>query len=457
MKPYFNIHSHTHYSNTKILDSINTPQSLIENALKLGLSGIAITDHGLTSGWVQFEQEYSKIKEANPDFNIGFGCEIYMSDARERGQKYYHYLLCAKNIEGVKLIREISSIGWINSYWDYMTRTPVLKEELKTVVEKAPGSLIATSACLGGSIPKLVSKLIEAENVGADTLSIKYEIQDEILFSKELFGDDFYIEVAPSADVEQIAYNKRVRPIAEALGVKMIFATDAHYGRPEDRPVHKLYLNSKAGEREVDDFYKYTYVMSFDECEELLLLSYDKEFIEQMRLNTLEIQGKVDSFSLRRTEVVRQVDVVEPEYCGLDISNLPVSNQWLNSSSLQNRFYVKTCINYVVNNFGGSEEYLQRIEHEIDVLDHISKELKTEMSAYLNFLGHYIKMFWEEGSVVGPGRGSAVGFLGAAAMGITQIDPIEYELPAFRFLNKDAVGLPKMLGRIKMENLIRGV
>ena len=447
MKKYFNIHAHTHYSNTKILDSINTPESLIRHSIEQGLSGVALTDHGLTSGWLSFEQEYDKIKESHPDFKISFGCEIYMNDGRERGNKNFHFLLAAKNFEGAKQIREISSIGWINSYWDYLTRTPVLKEELKSVVERSKGNVIATSSCLGGQLPQMVKKLIEAEKNGSDVNCHKADIVEHLNFMKDIFGDDYYIEVAPSSDEEQLAFNKRVQPIAAAMGIKTIFATDAHYGRPEDRALHKLYLNSKEGEREVDDFYAHTYIMSYQEAEELLLLSYEKEYIEQMRINTLEIQDKIEVFSLKRPQIVRKAPVTEPQYCGIDISHLPVSSAWLNSGSLQNRFYVKTCVNYVVENFNSNPVYLERIEEEIDVLDHISKELGSEMSAYLNFLNYYINLFWEEGSIVGPGRGSAVGWLGALCLGITQIDPIEYDLPSFRFLNKEAVGLPKMLGK----------
>ena len=153
MRPYFNCHSHTYYSNVRLLDSINKPKDLIDTAIKLGLSGIAITDHEILSAHMEVNQYAKEIKKEHPDFKIALGNEIYLVNDRERNQKYYHFLLIAKDAIGHKALRELSSIAWQNLYVDKkMERVPTTKNELKEIVNKYPGHLIATTACIGGEL-----------------------------------------------------------------------------------------------------------------------------------------------------------------------------------------------------------------------------------------------------------------------------------------------------------------
>ncbi|MEG0153721.1 MAG: PHP domain-containing protein, partial [Cellulosilyticaceae bacterium] len=97
---YFNNHTHTHYSNTRLLDSINRPKVLIEKAIEIGLTGIAITDHEILSSHVEVVQIAKEVRKSNPDFKIALGNEIYLTETRESGQKYYHFILLAKNKKG---------------------------------------------------------------------------------------------------------------------------------------------------------------------------------------------------------------------------------------------------------------------------------------------------------------------------------------------------------------------
>ena len=128
MGSYFNNHSHTHYSNIRLLDCISKPKDLIDKAIELGLSGIAITDHECLGSWIEVNQYAKKIKEKYPNFTIGLGNEIYLTDTRERNQKYYHFLLIAKDEIGAVALKELSSIAWKNSYIDrLMERVPLLK------------------------------------------------------------------------------------------------------------------------------------------------------------------------------------------------------------------------------------------------------------------------------------------------------------------------------------------
>ncbi len=144
-RPRFEIHSHTDYSNIRLRDSINRVPDLIDRAYSLGLKGITISDHEILSSHVKANQ----LQEDYEDFTIALGNEIYLINERDKGQKYFHFILIAKNKTGYRALRELSSNAWLNSYWDGpMERVPTLKSELTDIIKKYPGSLIGTSACL---------------------------------------------------------------------------------------------------------------------------------------------------------------------------------------------------------------------------------------------------------------------------------------------------------------------
>ena len=126
---YFNCHNHTMYSNLRLLDCINEPKALIDKAIELGLTGIAITDHECLSAHMEVNQYAKKLLDKHPDFTIALGNEIYLTDNRDSGQKYYHFILIAKDELGHKALRELSTIAWYNSYIDRrMERVPVTIE-----------------------------------------------------------------------------------------------------------------------------------------------------------------------------------------------------------------------------------------------------------------------------------------------------------------------------------------
>ena len=222
MTGYFNCHTHTHYSNLRLLDCINTPERLIRKAAELGMCGIAITDHECISGWVTAKNYEKKIREDYPDFKVGLGNEIYLVDNRESGQKYYHFILIAKDLIGAKALKELSTKAWYNSYIDRrMERVPTTKDELKEIIQKYRGHVIATSACIGGELSSNALLMAQAESVNdMKSASFYYEqIISFVDFIVDLFKDDFYIECAPSTFADQIMVNKKLRKIAEALNI----------------------------------------------------------------------------------------------------------------------------------------------------------------------------------------------------------------------------------------------
>ena len=190
----FEIHTHSDYSNERLLDSINTIKGLISKAQKIGLAGIAITDHETLSGLPEANFIAEEIQKENPDFKVALGNEIYLCDTREMGQKYYHLILLSKNLQGWRALRELSSRAWMNSFWDRgMERVVTLKSDLEEIVTKYPNCLIATTACLGGELSTAVSNMLDAEAVfDATTRTQEYNhIIEFMQWGMELFGQDW--------------------------------------------------------------------------------------------------------------------------------------------------------------------------------------------------------------------------------------------------------------------------
>ena len=455
---YFNCHAHTEYSNIRLLDCIIKPKKLIDKAIEMGLSGIAITDHECLSSHMEVNQYTKVIKEKYPDFKIALGNEIYLTDNRESGQKYYHFILIAKDAIGHRALRELSSIAWQNLYVDRkMERVPTLKSELESIVNKYPGHLIATTACLGGELSSMLMQMILAENVGDRDTAFNYheKIVDFMQYCKRLFGDDFYVECAPASTEDQVIVNKRLYKVATAFGVKLVVGTDAHYLTKDDRMVHKAYLNSKGGEREVDSFYEFARLMDYNEAKQLLAEhSFNEKIAIEILNNTKDIQNKIQDYSLERKQIIPKVDL--PDYSEWDIyeytrqvdwkfsANRWPTLKWLcEDGNIQERYWLYECLKSLYDKgLQNKLDYWNRLEIEADIIKYIGDGLNDCLFAYFNTFKHYIDLFWECGSIVGPGRGSATGFLSNWLLGITQLNPIRWGLNYWRFLNKERLTLP---------------
>lgn len=448
------------YSNIRLLDCINRPDKLIEKAYEMGMSGIAITDHECLSAHMEVNQFMKDFRKEHPDFTVALGNEIYLTFDRETNQKYWHFILIAKDEVGHKGLRELSTIAWKNSYVDRrLERVPTLKNELAEIMLKYQGHIIATSACMGGELSTNAYAMAVAQEKG-DMETAKYhyeEIQNFISLVLEIFGDDFYIECAPSTRKDQILTNQKLLSIARAYNIPMVVGTDAHYMTEADRPIHKAYLNSKDGEREVDDFYEFARLMTPDECAELLFKSFDADVVDEIFANSKKLQAKVQWYSLERKQIIPKVEL--PEYTEWDIYNYIKAVDWnfaagkwptlkylCDEGNTQERYWLCECIKSLTEKgFHSNLEYWDRLETEADVIKYIGEQLDDCLFAYFNTFKHYIDLFWECGSTVGPGRGSATGFLSNYLLGITQLDPIRWGLPYWRFLNKERAELPSLL------------
>jgi len=439
-------HNHTEMSNFRLLDSINKLPDLVRRGKEIGLSGLAITDHETIAQSIRI----CKLQKENPNFKIAIGNEIYLTDIRQNGIKYYHFLLIAKDKQGHKQLRQLSSKAWMQSYWDRgMERVPTLKSELKEIIMREPGHMLATSACLGGELSSCVLEMEQARKIGDEqTAVIKYnQIIDFIDFCNELFGDDFYIEVAPGASKEQILVNNKLAQIAQLYNKKLVIGDDAHYLKREDRYIHKAYLNSKGGERETDAFYEYSYLQDEEDLKKNLEPSLGF-LIDDMCRNSMEMFDKIEIYDLLHNQTIPSVPVKDYKKANITNDKYIELNKLSNSEDKYDRYWVNECLQslsniYEKNKWDGklTNKYWDELEEEARVKRVIGEKLGTNMFKYPITLKYYIDMIWECGSLVGAGRGSSCAALNHYLLGITQLDPIEWNLPFFRYMNDERTEL----------------
>lgn len=457
------LHDHSMYSNLRLLDCIIRPQDLVNRAIELGLKGIAITDHEALCCHIELNQLQQELYTTNPDFKIILGNEIYLVDECPT-DNHWHFILLAKDAIGHEQLRYLSSIAWMNSYTAKgLERVDTLKSDLEKVVLANPGHLIASTACLGGELDKLTMALIKAElqedGVGAQIAHGK--IIQFMLWCQKLFGKDFYIECQPGVSKDQIIVNKRLVNIAKAFKVKMIVTCDAHYLKPEDRLIHKAYLNSKDGDRETDEFYRDAYLKTNDEIiRDLKLSGFSESFVMEMFNNSMEIYNKIERYSLLHSQQIPKVSVDYYAPIQKDTyfaKKFPVLTSLYNSDNDVERYWINECEQALrKENRETDYVYIARLEEEARVKRVIGEKLGTNMFQYPVTLKHYVDLFWECGSLVGAGRGSSCSGLNHYLLGITQLDPIKWRLPWWRYLNDERVELgdididlaPSKVGRI---------
>lgn len=439
-------HCHTEMSNFRLLDCIVKLPDLIKRGKEIGLAGLAVTDHETIAQSIRV----CKLQKENPDFKIAIGNEIYLTDTRENGIKYWHFILIAKDAIGHKQLRQLSSRAWMSSYWDRgMERVPTLKSELKEVVMRNPGHLLATSACLGGELSSSIIEMEHARHIeDNETAIIKYnQIVEYMQFMDELFGDDFYVEVAPGASKDQIIANNKLVQIAHVFNKKVVIGDDAHYLKKEDRYIHKAYLNSKGGERETDAFYEYAYLQDEEDLRKNLEPSIGI-MVDEMCRNSMEMFDKIEIYDLLHSQTIPSVPVREypKEEEGVDWNGFdkkyPTLTQLHYSNDIYDRYWVNECLDNL--SYSGKyldERYLKELEEEARVKRVIGEKLGTNMFKYPITLKYYIDMMWECGSLVGAGRGSSCAALNHYLLGITQLDPIEWNLPFFRYMNDERTEL----------------
>lgn len=428
---YFGMHDHTQYSNiTAGLDSINKLSDLVVKAKELGLSGIAITNHDNLSEVIEINHKQKELRKNNDDFVVAIGNEIYLVDSFSTEdkvrQKYYHFILVAKDRIGYDAIIELSSRAWYRSGVQYgRRRVPTLKSDIEEIIPRAKGHIVATTACLGGEFPTLVNAG-EQQHAG-----------DFLRWAQGIFGyDDFYVELQPSSSKDQIRFNSA----AMAFDAKFIIATDAHYQDAEDFPIFEAFMRSQQEAREVQEFYEFARLMSEEEATKYMKMAISDEQIRQAFANTEIVRSQIEFYDLSQDPKIPKVPLDVPELLvDKDVSKYPTLAWALDETDVQTLYCIRMCLNQLFARDLWNEEYLARLEEEFEVMRFQSESLGDNFFAYANTMRHYLDLAWRIDCAVGPSRGSASGSLLNYLMDIVQCDPIQHNLPFWRYLNKTRV------------------
>ena len=441
-----------------MIDCINKEDNLINYAIELGLSGVAITDHESLGGHIKALQHYKKLQDKAKDildkndqekedwakkvlnFKLGLGNEIYLcrDDLNKnnyiKGEDgFFHFILVAKDKIGHKQLRELSSRAWNHTFRQFMERVPTYYRDIEEIVYPNKGHLIATTACLGGQFPKLLMEAIEKNNFS--------KVNNFMNWCREMFEDDFYIEIQPGLSEDQVSFNSAAIAHANQYGFKYIVSTDTHYLKETDRPIHKSFLNSGEGDREVDDFYAYTYMMPYEEIVEKLSTHMSKESAIEALENTKEIYSKVEFYDLAHKQIIPRVPYnwESIEVFKTAPSKYPYIQKFMDSPYEDDRFFISSIL-FKGNELGILDEiHWKRIEDECGEIWEVSEKIEERLSAYFLTIQKVVDIGWNEGdTLMGPWRGSAGALLTAYLLDITQRDPLEspIELPYWRCISR---------------------
>ena len=445
------LHNHTDFSNLRLKDSINTVDRLMDYALELGQDVLAFTEHESVANAVKIQEAYEKRKQDNPNFKVILGNEIYLvrnglnkDNFNPEEDRYFHFILLAKNAEGHKQIREISTRAWMRSYMARgMRRVPTYYQDLIDIISKNKGNIIASTACLGGQLPAYLLKYKQTHD--------KADIEQAIKWLKgmvKLFGKgNFFLEMQPSHNEEQIYVNKWIKKLSHKLDIPYIITCDAHYLKKDEAFIHETYLKSQNGEREVSEFYATTYLMETKELEGFFEY-FTKEDIYAAYENIEYIKSQCEDYNLKKP---------------LKIPQLPWKDSYITDEQVKSFQDKIPNLKYLTESDFDGDKLLGRLiiqgiqEKEDlqnqDAYDEINVELesvyqsslvnKTHWSSYFLNLQKIIDTIWEAGSIVGCSRGSGGGFLILYVLGIIQINCLRETTKTFhwRFLNPARVSV----------------
>ena len=446
------LHNHTDYSNERLRDAISTIESLADTAISLGHSVLAYTEHDTLSGYVKIEGLYKSIKEQHPDFKIIRGNEIYLcrnglnnENFNREKDRYFHFILLCKDLEGYHQLCELSTRAYERSYMaGRQRRVPTYYQDLIEVVKPNNGHLIASSACLGSFYDNCLLKYRETNDGHYLDMAKRWARYIQDIFGK----GNFYLEMQPSNNEEQIFVNKRIVEMSQELSIPYIITTDSHYCKKEDAPVHKAFLNAQEGEREVDSFYATTYLMGDEEIRSFF--SYlTEEQLQYAYRNILEIREKCEDFSIQKPLKIpsllwRQFHHYDDNERQFYYEQMPSLKKFADSEHEADRVLVDAVIEGIKGkNDLQNEAAYKALEECLDMTWVSSEVNKAQWSAYYLNLQRIIDECWNAGSITLPSRGSGGGFLLLYALDIIQMNKLREntELYPWRFLNPARVSV----------------
>ena len=446
MIPFVHLHVHSQYS---ILDGQASVKSLVDKAINDGMRGLALTDHGNMFGIKELHDYVNKVNgdvngeikalkkqidkeqaaetpnqaaidEANTQiaslkeklFKPIFGCEMYVAnndlhEHTDRTDKGRHLIVLAKNLHGYHNLIKLVSKAWTEGFYSH-PRTD--KHEL----EKYHEDLIVCSACLGGEVPRLImnGQLKEA--------------REAILWYKNIWGDDYYLELqrhkatVPRANYETFVHqqevNKQLIAFAKELDIKLICTNDVHFTNEDDAEAHERLICVATGKKMSD--------------ENLMMYSKQEWFKTTAEMN--EVFADVPEALQNTNEILDKCEIYSIDH-GPILPDFPLPEGFDNEDDyLRHLVYEGAKKRWPELD----DEHRERLDFELETIKNMG------FPGYFLIVQDYIKAAPSLGCSVGPGRGSAAGSAVAYCLGITNIDPIKYDLLFERFLNPDRISLP---------------
>ncbi|MBL7703862.1 MAG: DNA polymerase III subunit alpha [Ferruginibacter sp.] len=416
---FSHLHVHTQFS---LLDGAASIKNLYKKAIGDGMPALAISDHGNMFGAFEFVKEAYNHKNEDGSLKIKpiVGCEFYITTDRHRKNfskeekdPRHHQILLAKNAQGYKNLVKLTSLGYIEGLY---SKYPRIDKEL---IHKYHEGLIATTCCLGALVPQTILKKGEEEG------------ENEFKWWLNIFQDDYYVELQRHGMPEQEKVNEVLLKFAKKYNVKVIASNDSHYVDQKDFNAHDILLCINTGEKQStpalreftdDDVFAKNKRFAFPN-DQFYFKTTDEmlkvfENLPEAIENTNEIVDKVELLDLKR-------DILLPHF--VVPSNFKSQDDYLESITWA----------------GAKERYKilapdteDRIKFELGVIRQMG------FAGYFLIVSDFIKAGREMGVFVGPGRGSAAGSVVAYCIGITNIDPIKYNLLFERFLNPDRKSMP---------------
>lgn len=323
-----------------------------------------------------------------------------------------------------------------------MRRVPTYYQDIIDIIGKNPGHVIGMTACLGGFLPHLILDWAPTNDEAKWDYIIRWCQRMEEIFGK----GNFYLEMQPSPNPEQKLVNCTLLRLAKELDIKYTITLDAHYLKKEDRVIHKAYLNSQNGDREVDGFYATTYLMGHEEIRSYMS-ELSIEQIQEAYNSIIEIQNKCENYSLKKPLKIPQLpwknfnDIMNADdWC----KKVPEFEPFLSSKYIGDKELVKAIIQKISSDVRLQNQATYDAINTCLEMTRISSDVnKAHWSAYYLNLQKIIEACWEAGTLVGPGRGSGVGFILLYLLDITQINPLWERTQTFpwRFLNPARVSV----------------
>jgi len=416
---FSHLHVHTQFS---LLDGAASIKNLYKKAIEDKMPAIAISDHGNMFGAFEFVKEAYNHKNADGTLKVKpiVGCEFYITTDRtrktfskEERDPRHHQILLAKNDTGYKNLVKLTSLGYIEGMYSKYPRID------KQLIHKYHEGLIASTCCLGGLVPQAILKKGEEEG------------ENEFKWWLNIFQDDYYIELQRHGIPDQEKVNAVLLKFAKKYNVKVIASNDSHYVDQKDFNAHDILLCINTGEKQAttamrefsdDDVMTKNKRFAFPNDQFFLKTGAEMtklfEDLPEAIDNTNEVVGKIDLLDLKREILLPFFEVP---------ANFSTQDEYLEHltwSGAKDRYKILT------------PEAEERLQFELGVIK------KMGFAGYFLIVGDFIKAGRDMGVFIGPGRGSAAGSAVAYCIGITNIDPIKYNLLFERFLNPERKSMP---------------